>query len=56
MMNTMKNKKLSVEELAMVNGGIREEKPKGPFTCKVCGREFLTITSIACHCSAEHHY
>ena len=55
MMNKeMMSKKLNVEELAMVSGG-REEKPKGPFTCKVCGRTFPTIMTIACHCSAEHH-
>ena len=54
-MNTMINKKLNDEEMVMVSGGIREEKPKGPFTCKVCGKTFGTITSIACHCSAEHH-
>ena len=46
-MNTMINKKLNVEELAMVSGG-REEKPKGPFTCKVCGKTFPTIMTIAC--------
>ena len=55
MMNKMMDTKLSAEELAMVSGGIREEKPKGPFPCKVCGREFPTIMTIACHCSAEHH-
>ena len=54
MMNKMMDRKLNVEELTMVSGG-REEKPKGPFTCKVCGKTFGTITSIACHCSAENH-
>ena len=55
MMNKkMTYKKLTAEELAMVVGG-REEKPKGPFICKVCGKSFSTITAIACHCSAEHH-
>ena len=54
MMNKMINKKLNVEELTMVSGG-REEKPKGPFTCEVCGKTFPTIMTIACHCSAEHH-
>ena len=32
-MNTMINKKLNAEELAMVSGG-REEKPKGPLPAK----------------------
>ena len=46
----MMNKKINIEELALVNGGT-----KGPYVCPVCGVTYYTITGIAQHSSDYNH-
>ena len=45
------NEEIPSELLDMITGG---EDKKAGYTCKFCGRTFMTITSIAAHVSSTH--